>query len=117
MSFLFKRNGAAANYQHLTIDEYESQYLNAQTDHVLVDVRTAAEFAGGHLPDAINLPLDQLNRLTGQIPAGKPVVVVCATGNRSQGGADIIAKAGFDPVYNLKGGTLAWMMSGRTITA
>lgn len=110
MSFLFGRKQEA--YGNLSVQEYRQRYYEPETDHVLVDVRTAGEFFGGHIPSALNIPLDQLSRRIGEIPQGKPVIVVCATGNRSKAGADILVRSGYTEVYNLKGGTMAWMMSG-----
>lgn len=110
MAFLFGRKQEA--YGNLSIQEYRDQYFNAGTAHVLVDVRTAGEFHGGHLPNALNIPLDQLARCLGEIPTGKPVIVVCATGSRSKSGSDILVRGGYTEVYNLKGGTMAWMMQG-----
>jgi rhodanese-related sulfurtransferase len=105
--FLFNRN---SEYDHLDADSYNQQYYTPRADHVLVDVRTAEEFSGGHLPGAVNIPLQQLARRVQEIPTGKPVVVVCATGNRSQTASSILVKSGYGEVYNLRGGTMAWMM-------
>jgi rhodanese-related sulfurtransferase len=110
MAFLFGRKQQA--FGNLSVQEYRERYYAPETDHVLVDVRTAGEFTGGHIPNAINIPLDQLSRRLGEIPSGKPVIVVCASGNRSRAGADILVRGGYTEVYNLKGGTMAWMLSG-----
>lgn len=110
MSFLFRQKPTA--YGNLSIQEYRQRYYEPEADHVLVDVRTIGEFVSGHIPNALNIPLDQLARRLDEIPQGKPVVVVCATGNRSRTGADILVRGGYAEVYNLKGGTLAWQLSG-----
>ena len=111
----FRRLKADADYEHLTIEEYAEQFAADSTAHTLVDVRTANEFTGGHLPGAINVPLSEISRRTDDIPADKPVVVVCATGNRSKSAAGKLTNAGFDTVYNLKGGTIAWMRHGHPL--
>lgn len=108
--FLFRRDTAADGYQNLSIADYKAQYVDAHKPHVLVDVRTAEEFRGGHLPGAINIPLNVLQQRAREVPRGKPVVVVCASGNRSVSGAKILAGAGYETVYNLQGGTMRWMM-------
>jgi rhodanese-related sulfurtransferase len=110
--FLFKRS--AEEYDDLTIADYLEQFTDTDT-FTLVDVRTTGEFAQGRLPNAINIPLDQLSRKISQIPMDKPVVVVCQTGSRSRTGASIIARAGCETVYNLKGGTMSWMLHGHPI--
>lgn len=110
MSFLFRRKQQA--FGNLSVRAYRERYYTPNADHVLVDVRTASEFASGHLPSAMNIPLDQLAKRLGEIPSGKPVIVVCATGNRSRAGAEMLVRSGYTEVYNLQGGTMAWMLSG-----
>lgn len=101
-----------SNFQNLEIAAYKTDYIDTPQAHVLVDVRTTGEYKGGHLPKAINIPLSELHARVDEIPQGKPVVVVCATGNRSRSGANAIAKAGHEEVYNLVGGTMRWRMMG-----
>lgn len=110
--FLFNRN---TGYDNIDIQGYENDYATGNIDHVLVDVRTQGEYLQGHLPNAINIPLHELGQRVSEIPQGKAVVVVCATGNRSRTGASKLVEAGFENVYNLKGGTMTWMMSGKQI--
>lgn len=110
MSFLFNRS-QDTGFENLEIPDYRSQFFNG-IDHILVDVRTTGEFAGGHLPGAVNIPLDQIARRHSEIASDKPVVVVCASGNRSRTASKKLAEAGFEKVYNLNGGTMRWMMAG-----
>ena len=77
-----------------------------------IDVRTAAEYAGGHAPLAANFPLDALEKDLAKLDKNKPVYVICQTGRRSQMGAEILKKAGFSDVYNIQGGTSAWTEAG-----
>lgn len=112
--FLFNRNNGSDGYEHLNINEYCENYFGQQ-NHVLVDVRTQSEYMQGHIPGAINIPLDKLSSSTDSIPKGKPVVVVCASGNRSKTGSKFIVQAGHEKVYNLKGGTMTWMMGQHPI--
>lgn len=100
-----------ASYQHLTFVDYRDQYHNKGA-HTLVDVRTRGEYYAGHLPGAVNIPLHELANRINEVDPEKPVVVVCATGNRSLDGSQILANAGFKAVYNLQGGTMVWMMNG-----
>ena len=110
--FLFNRNNG---YDNIDIQSYENDYSTGNVDHVLVDVRTKGEYLQGHLPKAINIPLNELSQRVNEIPQGKAVVVVCASGNRSRTGASKIVEAGYENVYNLKGGTMTWMMNGKPI--
>ena len=76
----------------------------------LLDVRSAAEFDGqlGHLEGAQLIPLDDLRARVADVPADKPVVVVCQTGMRAGLGTAILRKAGFADVANLAGGMVRW---------
>jgi len=67
----------------------------------LVDVRTPREFAGGHLPDAVNVPLDQLPKGLGKMPKSRTIVVYCASGARSAAAARQLRAAGWTTVMDL----------------
>jgi phage shock protein E len=68
----------------------------------LVDVRTPREFASGHLPGAVNLPVDDLvNRLREVGPKDTPVVVYCASGNRSAQAASLLRAQGYTSIADL----------------
>lgn len=74
----------------------------------LLDVRTPEEFAGGHLPGARNIPVDELSRHLDEVgPRDRPVVVYCASGVRAASAARMLAGAGFTQVHNL-GSMSAW---------
>jgi rhodanese-related sulfurtransferase len=79
-------------------------------DLVVLDVRSAGEFARGHIPGARHLPLERVGdgaALLGNLK-GSRVVCVCATGKRSAVAAVRLKAAGFANVYNLSGGMLFW---------
>lgn len=81
-------------------DEVEGLDLS---DYVLIDVRTRGERAGGHLADSLHIPVDQLRARRDEIPAGKPIVLYCYSGQRSYVAARMLGQWGFD-AYNLSGG-------------
>ncbi|GAB4518602.1 MAG: hypothetical protein OHK0046_26420 [Anaerolineae bacterium] len=110
MNFLFGRSNDA--FKKITTQEYHDQFFDPKAAHVLVDVRTTGEYKDGHLPGAINIPLDKLSARLKDIPKDKTVVMVCASGNRSASAAKMLTDAGYGDVYNLLGGTMRWMMSG-----
>ena len=89
--------------------------INRQEARVL-DVREDREWQQGHIPDAVHVPLGQLGSRMGELEACKgadtPLVVVCRSGNRSAMAAVRLRKAGFESVYNLEGGTMAWQQAG-----
>jgi glyoxylase-like metal-dependent hydrolase (beta-lactamase superfamily II)/rhodanese-related sulfurtransferase len=79
---------------------------------VVVDVREAWEYRQGHVPGAVLIPLGQLSARVNELDPEKPVAVICASGNRSQSAAALLGQKGFKTVYNVSGGTSAWMYSG-----
>jgi phage shock protein E len=73
-----------------------------QTGARLVDVRTAGEFAAGHIEGAVNIPVQELeSRLAELTPKDAPVVVYCRSGHRSGNAARILKGAGFAAVHDL----------------
>ncbi len=80
----------------------------------IVDVRTADEFAKGHLRDAKNIPLADLSARIGELDKSKTrsVVVVCQTGARADKAVRQLAAAGYDDVVSLDGGLTAWQAAG-----
>ncbi len=72
----------------------------------VVDVRTAAEHAAGSIPDALNIPVDELRDRLGELPDGS-IVVHCQVGQRGHTAARILDQHGFD-VVNLDGGYRTW---------
>lgn len=91
----------------------EAAHAAAAGRVLLLDVREPGEWTAGHAPDAVHLPLGQLNPQ--QVPADRPVVTVCRSGNRSAKAAAALHAAGRD-VSNLTGGMQAWTAAGLPIT-
>lgn len=77
-----------------------------------VDVRGSAEHANGHAAGTINLPLNTLSRELDHLDPEKPTYVLCQGGYRSSLGTSILENAGFKEIYNVTGGTKAWMDAG-----
>jgi len=83
----------------------------------VIDVRTPGEYAGGHLPGALNIPLDQIKRALPAIRHAAirgDVLVVCASGARSENACRILAENGVDTA-TLSGGTGAWAADGHDL--
>lgn len=78
--------------------------LNDIVNHpeaTIVDVRTDWEFKGGNVPGSINIPLDQVPSNVDKFKAmSKPLVLCCASGNRSGQAAMFLANQGIEQVYN-----------------
>ncbi|MGW2422907.1 rhodanese-like domain-containing protein [Streptomyces sp. NPDC001709] len=83
----------------------------------VIDVRTPAEYASGHLPGALNIPLDRIRRALPEIrhAAGHgDVLVVCASGARSDSACKLLAGEGIRTA-TLTGGTSAWAAEGHEL--
>ena len=75
---------------------------------LLVDVRTKSEFTSGHLPGAINIPVQELSARIGELGArDRPLVVYCQSGMRSARAVRGLKQAGFEKLYDL-GPMSAW---------
>lgn len=80
----------------------------------LIDVRETDEFAGGHVPWAVNIPLSQFVERAGEIESDGPVHLICQAGGRSAKAAEYLDQQGYDTV-NVDGGTSAWVADGRPV--
>ncbi|MFE5188730.1 rhodanese-like domain-containing protein [Streptomyces sp. NPDC056628] len=84
---------------------------------IIIDVRTPGEYAGGHLPGALNIPLDQIQRALPDIRHAADrgdILVVCASGARSENAGRILAEHGVTAA-TLSGGTGAWAADGHEL--
>jgi rhodanese-related sulfurtransferase len=90
---------------------------SGEGDLLVLDVRTAKEFAEGHVPGAVNVPHDELaSRLPGlEASRGSDVVVYCRSGRRAEIALDLLAKAGFERLSHLEGDFLAWSAADRPV--
>ncbi len=66
-----------------------------------IDVRSAAEFAGGNAPGTVNIPLQELGNRLAEISKSSPVVLCCASGTRSGMAKLLLKKNGYSQVYNV----------------
>ena len=80
----------------------------------LIDVRESEEYAEGHVPGTRSLPMSVLTSRLDELDRTAPVHVICASGNRSSAMVDVLTAQGFDAV-NVRGGTKAWISSGRPV--
>lgn len=92
----------------ITVDE-----LAARQQTPLIDVRERDEFAAGHVPGAVNVPMSELGERIDELP-GEAFDVICKSGGRSGRVVEALTARGFD-VTNVDGGTDEWIASGREI--
>ncbi|MCF1750779.1 rhodanese-like domain-containing protein [Mariniradius sediminis] len=96
------------------VDAAQFKKLTESPNALVLDVRTAAEVAEGHLPNAVNIDIygsDFMAKVQ-ELPKDREILVYCTVGARSQQAADILSKQGFAKVYNLDGGIVAWQRNG-----
>jgi rhodanese-related sulfurtransferase len=92
------------------VDAAEVTLLINRRNAVLLDVRETAELEGGKLPNAVHIPLSQLDSRVQEIAklSARPIVAYCASGRRTRAAGSALARAGFKDIYGLRGGIAAW---------
>jgi hydroxyacylglutathione hydrolase len=83
----------------------------------VIDVRRPGEWRAGHVPGAILVPLDRLEEALAEVQASRPTAVICAGGYRSSAAASLLERRGFGELYNVVGGTAAWVAEGFPVEA
>jgi phage shock protein E len=94
------------------IDVGTAESLRGQPNVVMLDVRTPEEYAQGHIPGVVPIPLDQVPNRLAEIPKDKTVIVTCHSGNRSNQAAQLLREKGYDNVHNMLGGIVEWEKAG-----
>lgn len=79
---------------------------------VLVDVRFPDEFVEHHLEGAVNIPAMDLRTRHAELPADRPLIVMCRTGQRSSLACSLLKRAGFAEVHNAAGGVTGYLAAG-----
>ncbi|WP_200374222.1 rhodanese-like domain-containing protein [Thiocystis violacea] len=87
-------------------------------DAVVIDVRPAADYARGHIINALNIPMNGFKNQMATLNKhkGKPIIVNCRSGAQSSVACGQLRKAGFEEVYNLQGGIMAWESASLPLT-
>jgi len=81
----------------------------------VIDVRTPGEYAGGHVPGALNIPHMAVVSRKRELASDKELVFICAVGSRSALACEFAASLGFKDLYNVDGGTDAWIKLGYAV--
>jgi len=102
----------ASAYQEVTVTE--GKQLIANLDPLILDVRTAREYEGGHLPGSLLIPVQEIQGRLAELKQyqDKPILVYCRTGNRSTVAAKVLVDNGFTNVVNLRRGIAKWQKAG-----
>ncbi len=103
-------------FKSVGVDEYEAVIANA--DVIRLDVRTAAEYAEGHIAGAINIDVQQSDfeqQALAQLPKKNTIAVNCRSGRRSKKAAEILANHGYS-VVELNDGYIGWVDAKKPVT-
>lgn len=98
----------SGDYRSVEAEEFAE--CIADTNVVRLDVRTAEEYAAGHIEGAINIDVQQDDfeqRALAELPKGKPIALYCRSGRRSKTAAQILSAKGYE-VVELNSGYLGW---------
>jgi len=99
------------------IDVAEAKEMLQNGAHV-IDVREPHEYTSGHVPGAAHIPVNTVLARRDELPRdGNKLIFVCAVGQRSALACEMAAAAGLpaDALYNLEGGTDAWVKAGEPV--
>ena len=103
------------NFQSVEVDEFDN--IIKSGDVLLVDVRTASEYASGHIDGALNIDVQQsdFKQKATMLPADKTIAVYCRSGRRSKKAASILADSSYK-VVELNNGIKGWTAAGKPVT-
>jgi sulfur-carrier protein adenylyltransferase/sulfurtransferase len=100
-------------FVRLSVEEAKTKLEGGEV--ALIDVREPGEYAEGHLPGAKLMPVNSVPQRQAEFPSDKPLLFVCAVGQRSALAAEFAAAFGHKDLFNLEGGTVAWREAGLPI--
>lgn len=108
---------AGGTVAHLT--PAEATLMMNREDAIVLDVRETSEWSSGHISGARHITLSQLGNRLSELEKFKerPIIVVCASGNRSGSACGNLKKHGFGKVFNLGGGVAAWRDANLPLTS
>jgi rhodanese-related sulfurtransferase len=93
-----------------SVDPAGATDLINRQDALVLDVRPTADFAKGHIINAMNIPMNGFKKQIGTLQKhkDKPILVTCRSGSQSSMACQQLRKEGFADVHNLRGGVMAW---------
>ena len=100
------------------VSPIDSVNLINHEDAIVLDVRENKEYQGGHILNSIHIPQSALAKRITELEKYKsrPIIVGCRSGNRSAFACGLLKKQGFENVYNLSGGVMAWQNANLPLT-
>jgi hydroxyacylglutathione hydrolase len=103
--------GRTAGTAPLGVDEFASE-----RDLLVLDVRQPAEWAEGHIRDAVYITGAEITRRAAEIPQERPVAAICGSGYRSSVAASVLQRRGHGKVFNVLGGMTGWKAEDLPVT-
>lgn len=97
-----------------TVEDLEAAI--EQTDPLLIDVREVGEYEGGHIPDAVNIPIRELTKHVDSIPLDEPVIVYCASGYRAAMATVALRSLGYENVRAFSPSYKGWTAAERDVS-
>lgn len=96
-------------FHRITVEEAKQMLTNGAS---VIDVRDPHEYATGHVPNAALIPVNSVFDRRDELPKDGKIIFVCAVGQRSALACEMAAAAGLRRLFNLEGGTDAWIKAG-----
>ncbi len=100
-------------FTRINVDE--AKEMLARDSVAVIDVREPHEYNAGHVPDAKLIPVATVYARRDELPRDRDVIFVCAVGQRSALACEMAAAVGLTRLYNLEGGTDAWIKAGQPV--
>lgn len=113
-SFLLSVTAAAGELASIAPADLQARLAHEASDLLVLDVRTAEEYASAHVPGARNIPHDQISSRIEELgdARDREIVVYCRSGRRAALALESLAAAGFERLTHLEGDMLRWQQEG-----
>jgi rhodanese-related sulfurtransferase len=101
-----------------SVDPQSATEMINHQNALVVDVRPAADFHKGHIINAVSIPINGFKNQINSLNKHKeqPIIISCRSGSQSQAACQQLKKQGFEQVFNLRGGILAWQSANLPVT-
>ena len=100
-------------FTRLTVTEAKDKAASGKVQ--VVDVRTPSEYSEGHVPGALNIPHMSIIARKDELAPDRELVFICQMGQRSALACEFAAAVGFKDLFNVEGGTEAWLKAGYSV--
>lgn len=99
----------------VTADQVYERQQQQDASLFVLDVRAPEEYAAGHVPGAVNIPLDQVADRLAEVPKDKDVVLYCRSGRRSALAGEVLTGNGYTRLQLMQGDMPGWAAKGRPV--